>query len=93
MSETIEAPARPEFANYVGGQWRPSVSGCGAPTGKRRLAKTSVMAHASVAERARPRRSRFPFGNEGSASAAAPRPPLGAATGWASAREELVARR
>src|SRR6059058_2975701 len=27
MSETIEAPARPEFANYVGGQWRPSVSG------------------------------------------------------------------
>src|SRR5919109_840182 len=27
MSETIEAPARPAFANYVGGEWRPSGSG------------------------------------------------------------------
>jgi alpha-ketoglutaric semialdehyde dehydrogenase len=27
MSETIEAPARPAFANYVGGEWGPSKSG------------------------------------------------------------------
>ena len=27
MSETLEAPARPAFANYVGGEWQPSRSG------------------------------------------------------------------
>lgn len=27
MSEVLEAPARPAFANYVGGEWRPSRSG------------------------------------------------------------------
>src|SRR6266542_4083646 len=27
MSEVIEAPARPAFANFVGGEWRPSLSG------------------------------------------------------------------
>jgi aldehyde dehydrogenase (NAD+) len=27
MSDTIEAPARPAFANYVGGEWGPSESG------------------------------------------------------------------
>ncbi len=27
MSEVLEAPARPAFANYVGGEWRPSLSG------------------------------------------------------------------
>src|SRR3954471_19779391 len=27
MSETLEAPARPAFANFVGGEWRPSASG------------------------------------------------------------------
>ena len=27
MSEVLEAPARPAFANFVGGEWRPSVSG------------------------------------------------------------------
>src|SRR3954451_22603352 len=27
MRETLEAPARPAFANFVGGEWRPSVSG------------------------------------------------------------------
>jgi aldehyde dehydrogenase (NAD+) len=27
MSEVIEAPARPALANYIGGEWRPSVSG------------------------------------------------------------------
>ena len=27
MSETIEAPARPAYANYVGGSWEPSSSG------------------------------------------------------------------
>ncbi len=27
MSEVLEAPARPALANFVGGEWRPSVSG------------------------------------------------------------------
>ena len=27
MSEILEAPARPAFANFVGGEWRPSASG------------------------------------------------------------------
>jgi acyl-CoA reductase-like NAD-dependent aldehyde dehydrogenase len=27
MSEVLEAPARPAFANFVGGEWRPSLSG------------------------------------------------------------------
>ena len=27
MSETIQAPARPAFANYVGGEWQPARSG------------------------------------------------------------------
>ncbi len=27
MSDVLEAPARPAFANFVGGEWRPSVSG------------------------------------------------------------------
>src|SRR5437867_1834268 len=27
MSEVLEAPARPAFANYVGGEWRSSLSG------------------------------------------------------------------
>jgi aldehyde dehydrogenase (NAD+) len=27
MPETLEAPARPAFANFVGGEWRPSASG------------------------------------------------------------------
>src|SRR3982750_1599156 len=27
MTETLEAPARPAFANFVGGEWRPSASG------------------------------------------------------------------
>ena len=27
MSEVLEAPARPAFANFVGGEWRPSASG------------------------------------------------------------------
>jgi acyl-CoA reductase-like NAD-dependent aldehyde dehydrogenase len=27
MTEVLEAPARPAFANFVGGEWRPSVSG------------------------------------------------------------------
>ncbi len=27
MSELLEAPARPAFANFVGGEWRPSASG------------------------------------------------------------------
>jgi acyl-CoA reductase-like NAD-dependent aldehyde dehydrogenase len=27
MSDVLEAPARPAFANYVGGEWRPSASG------------------------------------------------------------------
>jgi alpha-ketoglutaric semialdehyde dehydrogenase len=27
MSEVLEAPARPAFANFVGGRWRPSASG------------------------------------------------------------------
>src|SRR4051812_26900501 len=27
MSETVEAPARPAFANFVGGEWLPSASG------------------------------------------------------------------
>ena len=27
MSEVLEAPARPAFANFVGGEWRPSRSG------------------------------------------------------------------
>ena len=49
------------------------------------------MAHASVAERGRPRGSRFPFDTEGSASAEARRRPLEVATGWSSARVESVA--
>jgi aldehyde dehydrogenase (NAD+) len=27
MTEVLEAPARPAFANFVGGEWRPSLSG------------------------------------------------------------------
>ena len=27
MTEVLEAPARPAFANYVGGEWRPAASG------------------------------------------------------------------
>jgi aldehyde dehydrogenase (NAD+) len=27
MSETLQAPARPAFANFVGGEWLPSRSG------------------------------------------------------------------
>jgi alpha-ketoglutaric semialdehyde dehydrogenase len=27
MSEVLEAPSRPAFANFVGGEWRPSLSG------------------------------------------------------------------
>ena len=27
MSEVLEAPARPAFANFVGGEWQPSLSG------------------------------------------------------------------
>ena len=27
MSETIEAPARPAHANYIGGEWVPSAGG------------------------------------------------------------------
>src|ERR671934_3165808 len=27
MSEVLEAPARPAFANFVAGEWRPSASG------------------------------------------------------------------
>ena len=27
MSEVLEAPPRPAFANFVGGEWRPSLSG------------------------------------------------------------------
>ena len=27
MSEVLEAPPRPVFANYVGGEWRSSLSG------------------------------------------------------------------
>ena len=27
MADVLEAPARPAFANFVGGEWRPSRSG------------------------------------------------------------------
>ena len=27
MTQILDAPARPDFANFVGGEWQPSVSG------------------------------------------------------------------
>ena len=93
MSEVLEAPARPAFANFVGGEWRPSASGQtyekrnpwrpAEPVGEFPASgEEDVNAAVAAAAAAFPEWSRRPAAQRGSFSRLRPTRSSGASSRW-----------